>query len=136
MRTRSASSPAVAGQVMAMSKLPWTPWHKVVKLREDVRTGEMSLAIFAADLYGTIGPRGCSTSETPEAAKWRPSPGTWRANSSRHLAEDVGEIDAGLLENSSVGQHARPPTAAAGPVPAILAEPCAVDRSSPAQIRS
>ena len=31
-------------------KLPWPPWHRVVKLREDVRTGELSLADFAADL--------------------------------------------------------------------------------------
>ena len=31
--------------------LPWTPWHEVVKLREDVRTGELSLADFAADLH-------------------------------------------------------------------------------------
>ena len=31
--------------------LPWTPWHQVVKLREDVRTGELSLADFAADLH-------------------------------------------------------------------------------------
>lgn len=31
--------------------LPWTPWHEVAKLREDVRTGELSLADFAADLH-------------------------------------------------------------------------------------
>lgn len=30
---------------------PWTPWHEVVTLREDVRTGELSLADFAADLH-------------------------------------------------------------------------------------
>lgn len=34
-----------------MSKLPWTPWHQVARLRPDVRTGELSLASFAADLY-------------------------------------------------------------------------------------
>ena len=34
-----------------MSKIAWTPWHEVVRLREDVRSGELSLAIFAADLY-------------------------------------------------------------------------------------
>jgi hypothetical protein len=34
-----------------MTKLPWTPWHKVVTLREDVRTGELALNEFAADLY-------------------------------------------------------------------------------------
>ena len=30
---------------------PWTPWHQVVALREDVRTGALSLADFAADLH-------------------------------------------------------------------------------------
>ena len=34
-----------------MSKIAWTPWHEVIRLREDVRSGELSLAIFAADLY-------------------------------------------------------------------------------------
>ena len=34
-----------------MSNLAWTPWHKVVELRPDVKSGELSLAIFAADLY-------------------------------------------------------------------------------------
>src|SRR5919205_1886788 len=37
-----------------MSKLAWTPWHKVVKLREDLKSGEISLAIFAADLYDVV----------------------------------------------------------------------------------
>lgn len=34
-----------------MTKLAWTPWHQVVHLRDDLRTGELSLAAFAADLY-------------------------------------------------------------------------------------
>ncbi len=34
-----------------MTKLAWTPWHKVVKIRPDLQTGELSLNIFAADLY-------------------------------------------------------------------------------------
>ena len=34
-----------------MAKLAWTPWHQVVKRRDDVRTGELSLATFAANLY-------------------------------------------------------------------------------------
>ena len=33
-----------------MSKLPWTPWHKVVQFRDDLKSGELSLAAFAADL--------------------------------------------------------------------------------------
>ena len=39
-------------------KLLWTPWHHVVKLREDVRTGELSLADFAADLHDVMMQRG------------------------------------------------------------------------------
>lgn len=34
-----------------MPAIPWTSWHKVVSLRDDLRTGELSLAVFAADLY-------------------------------------------------------------------------------------
>ena len=37
-----------------MSKLPWKPWHQVVELRPDVRTGELTLSQFAADLYDVI----------------------------------------------------------------------------------
>src|SRR5437870_8737833 len=37
-----------------MAKLAWTPWHKVVQLREDLKSGELSLAIFAADLYDVV----------------------------------------------------------------------------------
>ncbi len=31
-----------------------TPWHKVVTLREDLKTGELSLSLFAADLYDVV----------------------------------------------------------------------------------
>ena len=34
------------------------PWHEVVKLREDVKTGELSLAVFAADLYDVVMQKG------------------------------------------------------------------------------
>lgn len=34
-----------------MSKPSWNPWHQVVHLREDLRTGELALNEFAADLY-------------------------------------------------------------------------------------
>jgi hypothetical protein len=37
-----------------MSKVAWTPWHGAVQLREDIKTGELSLAIFAADLYAVV----------------------------------------------------------------------------------
>ena len=32
----------------------WKPWHQVVQLRDDVKTGELSLAVFAADLYDVV----------------------------------------------------------------------------------
>ena len=34
-----------------MTKLAWTPCHKVVKIRPDLKSGDLSLNIFAADLY-------------------------------------------------------------------------------------
>ena len=48
-----------------MSKLAWTPWHKVVGLREDVRSGEFSLSQFAADLYDVTMDRGSRVYRTP-----------------------------------------------------------------------
>ena len=41
-----------------MRKLPWKPWHEVVRLRDDVKTGELSLAVFAADLYDVVMQKG------------------------------------------------------------------------------
>jgi len=37
-----------------MNEMPYKPWSKVVELRDDVRTGELSLNIFAADLYDVV----------------------------------------------------------------------------------
>src|ERR1017187_6607756 len=34
-----------------MAKLPWKAWHEVVKLRDDLRSGDLPLYLFAADLY-------------------------------------------------------------------------------------
>ena len=34
-----------------MAKQPWKAWHEVVKLRDDLRSGELPLHMFAADLY-------------------------------------------------------------------------------------
>jgi hypothetical protein len=47
-----------------MSKLPWTPWHKAVKLREDLKSGELPLHMFAADLYELM--EGDGTTRPPE----------------------------------------------------------------------
>jgi len=41
-----------------MAKLPWKPWHEVVKLREDLRSGELPMHMFAADLYEVMMQRG------------------------------------------------------------------------------
>ncbi len=37
-----------------MSKLAWKPWHEVVSLRDELKTGELSLSTFAADLYDVV----------------------------------------------------------------------------------
>ena len=37
-----------------MPKLPWTPWHEVVRLREDLKSGALPLHMFAADLYEVL----------------------------------------------------------------------------------
>ncbi|MCR4442858.1 MAG: DUF499 domain-containing protein [Peptococcaceae bacterium] len=34
-----------------LTQTPWKPWHEVVQIRDDLKSGELSLAIFAADLY-------------------------------------------------------------------------------------
>jgi len=34
-----------------MAKQPWTPWHMVVKLRDDLKSGDLPMHLFAADLY-------------------------------------------------------------------------------------
>ncbi|UJS18027.1 MAG: DUF499 domain-containing protein [Candidatus Jettenia sp.] len=41
-----------------MAKLPWKPWHEVVKLRKDLRSGELPLHLFAADLYEVMMQKG------------------------------------------------------------------------------
>ena len=41
-----------------MAQLPWKPWHEVVCLREDLRTGDLPLHLFAADLYEVLMRRG------------------------------------------------------------------------------
>jgi len=41
-----------------MAKLPWKPWHEVVNLRDDLRSGELPMHMFAADLYEVMMQRG------------------------------------------------------------------------------
>ncbi len=35
-------------------KLAWKLWHQVVQLRDDLKTGELALVTFAADLYDVV----------------------------------------------------------------------------------
>ena len=35
-------------------KRSWTPWHGVVSLRDDLKSDELSLSVFAADLYDVV----------------------------------------------------------------------------------
>ena len=37
------------------------PWHEVVQLRDDLKTGELTLSVFAADLYDVVMQRGHHT---------------------------------------------------------------------------
>lgn len=37
-----------------MSKQAWKPWHEVVELRDDLKSGKLTLAMFAADLYDVV----------------------------------------------------------------------------------
>jgi hypothetical protein len=37
-----------------MSKLHWKPWHHVVQVRDDLKSGQLTLSIFAADLYDVV----------------------------------------------------------------------------------
>lgn len=48
------------------SKTNSIPWHKVVDLRDDLRSGELALATFAADLYDVSMDRGRSVYRDPK----------------------------------------------------------------------
>jgi len=37
-----------------MAKNPWKSWHEVVALRDDLKSGELSMSSFAADLYDVL----------------------------------------------------------------------------------
>ena len=51
-----------------MAKPSWTPWHQVVTLRDDLKTGQLALNEFAADLYDVALQRGTRpTYENPKS---------------------------------------------------------------------
>ena len=37
-----------------MAKQPWKPWHEVVQIRDDLKSGDLPLHMFAADLYEVL----------------------------------------------------------------------------------
>ena len=49
-----------------MPALPWTPWHEVVDLRDDLKSGELPLSMFAADLYDVVMGRAQPVYQQPE----------------------------------------------------------------------
>jgi len=49
----------------SVTNTAWKPWHKVVELKDDLRSGELSLAQFAADLYDVAMGRGPSLYRDP-----------------------------------------------------------------------
>jgi hypothetical protein len=69
-----------------MAKLPWKPWHEVVQLRDDLKTGDLSLQMFAADLYEVLMQRGKQpVYEKPESFFSL----TFPTHNLRNLARDV-----------------------------------------------
>jgi hypothetical protein len=79
-----------------MAKLPWKPWHKVVSLRDDVKTGELSLATFAADLYDVVMNRAKPVYQKPEEFFAL----TYPTFNLRELAKDVIHRLAGKNEKA------------------------------------
>ncbi len=62
LRPQAAAEDSVVCKEDKMSKRrTWTPWHEVVSLRDDLKSGELSLAVFAADLYDVVLQRGQRT---------------------------------------------------------------------------
>ena len=67
------------------TKPSWKPWHEVVQLRDDLKTGELSLAVFAADLYDVVMQKGAATGLR------RPLPSSSRADPSHVQSPGTGQ---------------------------------------------
>ncbi len=76
--------------------LPWTPWHEVVRLRDDLRSGELPLASFAADLYDVAMGRARSIYQNPSEFFAL----TYPTYNLRELAKDVVQRLAGRNEKA------------------------------------
>jgi hypothetical protein len=68
-----------------MPKPAWTPWHKVLTLRDDLRSGDLPLSMFAADLYDVAMERARPVYQDPGTFFGQTYP-TWNI---RELARDV-----------------------------------------------
>jgi hypothetical protein len=68
-----------------MNGLPWNPWHKVVQLRDDLRSGDLPLNMFAADLYDVVMGKAQPVYQQPEEFFALTYP-TWNL---RELVKDV-----------------------------------------------
>lgn len=69
-----------------MAKQPWKPWHEVVKLRADLKSGDLPLHLFAADLHEVMMQRGkLPIYEDPVEFFAL----TYPTHNLRHLARDV-----------------------------------------------
>ncbi|HVA92186.1 MAG TPA: DUF499 domain-containing protein, partial [Chloroflexota bacterium] len=79
-----------------MNKPPWKPWREVVSLRDDVRSGELSLKIFAADLYEVVMERGPRVYRDP--AEFFAL--TYPTYALRELARDVARRLAGQSDKA------------------------------------
>ncbi|MGH7915710.1 MAG: hypothetical protein ACREPW_13840, partial [Candidatus Binataceae bacterium] len=79
-----------------MTKLAWTPWHKVVKIRPDLKSGELSLNIFAADLYDVAMGKAKPVYQDPREFFSL----TYPTFNLRELAKDVFLIQAGKSDKA------------------------------------
>ena len=78
-------------------KLPWTPWREVVRLRDDLKTGELSLAMFAADLHDAVMQKGRRPVYEDPAAFFAL---TWPTLNLRDLVRDVALRLAGRSDKA------------------------------------
>ena len=49
-----------------MTNLPWKPWHEVVDLRDDLKSGDLSMSMFAADLDDVVRGQAKPVYQNPE----------------------------------------------------------------------
>src|SRR6266540_1317117 len=100
-----------------MAKLPWKPWHEVVTLRDDLKSGELSLQMFAADLYEVLMRRGkMPVYEKPENFFALTFP-THTLITLHHLASDpdsLPDLPAVAEFKQSIGEKKLPKARVAG----------------------